>query len=261
MSRVDNTHLLPLTPFRRLAISDLLLLTLIVGLTLGMLASEFEAGFKQRHVNRLAITLELLDWCFSAVLAFALLTLVVATCRGLRWQFSPGHWLIVIMGPVSASILILTAIRPLITVYWTLPRRWQQATEEGLFVVVLTVTITITLWCNRRLTGPWRVAISAVLLQQISLLLWTAMFTAQAFEKLPKSGFLNRHALAIVTHAELLVLVTVMIAAAFDLLHRTRRDWLHWTAVLAVLLGSASRVANWKGSMIRWWGDLLNYLF
>ncbi len=260
MRCVDDIHPISPPPFRRLAISDLLLLTLIVGLTLSSVAWEFKKGFEQPRVYRLAITLELLDYVFSAVLAFGLITIGYARIRGLRWRMSPGHWLILTMGPVAAYVVILINVRPLVTVYWTRPRRWQTAVEEGLFVVVLIATMAVAVVGAWRLNRWWRWVLCAVLLQQLSLVLWTGMYTAQAFQIL-NSPFLRRHVLVGMMHADLLIFASVVIAATVDLLQRERRDWLHWTGVLSVALASASRVINWKGMMIRWWSDLINYLY
>ena len=260
MGRVDEYATRTLPPFRRLAIGDLLLLTLIVGLTLSSVAWEYKKGFEQPRVYRLALTLELLDYVFSAIVAFGLVTVGYARLRGLRWHLSPGHWLIMTVGPVAAYVVILINVRPLVTVYWTSPRRWQTAAEEGLFIVVLMATMAVAVSGAWRLKRWWRWALLAVLLQQLGLMLWMGMYIAQVFKMLD-SPFLRRHVLVGMMHADLLIFASVVFAALVDLLQRERRDWLHWTGVLSVALGSASRVINWKGTMIRWWSDLWNYLF
>lgn len=247
-----------LPPFRRLAISDLLLLTLTVAVAFGALGHDYRVAFKQFGSNGVALVLVLLDYFSSAVLIFTLLTLGYARLCGRTWQITPGHWLALTTGPVAACGVILTAIRPLVTADSLVPDAWRRACEGSVFIAVLLGTMLLGLLAWRSLANRWRFVFAAVLLLQVSLVTWFAVDTLFALDMLIISRI---HILSGLIHSELLVLLGILIAAGTDIFLGLRRDWLHYTACLAVGVGSAARAINMNSVLIRWWQDFLNYLF
>src|SRR5262245_23754446 len=109
MSGDDQTRQFP-----RLAISDLLVLTLSVGLALACVAPSIrDLISSSENAPWAAITSVVIDYIGIGIGLFGLIVLARERIRGHSLPWSPGHWVLVATAPLGVMSLVINAVQPL----------------------------------------------------------------------------------------------------------------------------------------------------
>lgn len=244
MSGDDQQRQLP-----RLAISDLLLLTLIVGLVLACL-SPATRGLSQQPGLTLGIAMAAVDYIAAGALLFGLIVLVRERVRGNNVPSSPGHWLLVAIGPVGVASILGNTIAPLIDGWGSVPFNNAKFLSS---IAIIFVSLCISLTGIRRIEWRWRVGLALVFC-------WLCVLAAIYLAFVIKRSWLSlRHLTAISASIYLVAATVIGIAVVVDASKGLRRDWLHFLAIVAFEMSAGTTVVNLGGFLLKWWRDF--YLF
>jgi hypothetical protein len=248
-----------LPPFPRLAVSDLLILTLAVGFSFACDAPEFHDGFRQYDVTWRVVP-DLIDTFVRGILLFGLIVLARERIRGSTRPLSPGHWILLAIGPFAMWVLLAGVFRPILAANWNYEGRKLFAADETLCALLMGVSIVIVVPALRKLQTRWLVCLSLVLFSITLVAVWCVLEVAFFLGHLPNPIW-RRHVLALGGTTQGMVLISVCIAVAIDAVQRVGpRDWLHLVGVLAVILNAVSCLLHWSHITMRWWRDLYFHL-
>jgi hypothetical protein len=100
----------------------------------------------------------------------------------------------------------------------------------------------------------WRVCLG---LLTTSLLSLSFIHAYRAAEIGGYAGFTYRiHALAIWGSLNIAVCLAACSAVVLDMFYGNRRDWLHFLAIMAIVLDAFSMTQSFGPIIVRWWADL-----
>jgi hypothetical protein len=242
--------------FRRLAISDLLVLTFAVGASLAFVAPTIHEIRKMpedmlRGSHLAAVSVPVVDHLAIGLKLFGLAILTRERLRSRLAGLSPGHWYFVIAGPI-AIYLLLSELLPL-----SIRARWPVMDEMIPAVLYLGAGIVGSRAVLMTQFWRWRVCLG---LLTASLLIVSVIAAYRAAEICGYAGHQYRHHLiAAWGSAAIASCLAAAIAVAADLAYATRRDWLHYFAVVALFLNSTAIWLAWRPIITRFWLDFYSH--
>jgi len=245
--------------FPRLAISDLLILTLSVAFALASIAPIYQEALRRRDVTAWDVAPDLFGHLAIGISLFGLIVLARQRIRRVTFPLAPGHWIFIATGIYSVLALASLLVSPFILAYVTTGQTGMHAGDNMFFVLVIGCSIVLSLPAMRVLGWPWRVCLLMIHGWLIAMALWLALDAARVFGYWPRSPW-RQHLIAISSSFEILAGIAGVFALAIDAMKRVRRDWLHYFGVAATAFGSISVAMTWGRFAIRWWRDLFFHL-
>jgi hypothetical protein len=242
--------------FPRLAISDLIVLMLCVAFAFACVTPSYREGLIQFNLSALSIAPDLCNYFAGGLLLFALIVLVRQRIRRESFPLSPGQWIVLAIGPYSVLLLAAFLYRPFLD---NLPRKWSFAVtvgDNGLFVVVIGLSVIASFSALRRLKFPWNVCLSLIQLSLVVGAVWCTVIVGSSLG-IVRGWLWYRHLMAIDTSLQCLASATALTAVAIDFFKGERRDWLHYLAIVALMLSMIDALANWGKTTAEWWVNLL----
>ncbi|HEY2415577.1 MAG TPA: hypothetical protein VGI40_25265 [Pirellulaceae bacterium] len=247
-------------PFPPLAISDLLILTLCVAFTLAPIAKNYQEALQRGDITAWQAMPDLFDYLAIGTALFGLIVLVRQRIRHEAVPLSPGHWVLVAVGPYSVCALGSLLIRPLILAYVSNGRPGTHATDNLFFVAIIGCSIVLSLPAMRALEWRWRACIGLIYAWLTAMAFWLMLDAANVLGYWPMSSPWRQHLIAISTTFEILAAVAAVVALAVDTAKRVRRDWLHYFGIASIVLGSIEVAFTWGRFSVRFWRDLFLHL-
>src|SRR6476619_3169823 len=124
-----------------LQISDLIVLTLSVAFTMASIAPNYQDALRRQDIRAWDVAPDLLGYLSIGICLFGLIVLARQRWRREVQPLSPGHSVLVVIGPYSVSALVALWIRPLLFGY--APDSWRviQPIDDALFILILGVSI------------------------------------------------------------------------------------------------------------------------
>jgi hypothetical protein len=242
--------------FPRLAISDLIVLTLSVAFAFACVAPGYQEALREGQVTAWQVLPDLIDYLAYGLLLFGLIVLARQRIRGSDDALSPGQVLVLVVAPFSTLALMSIPLRSLLWVHFPENKTWIGASDNGLFILVIGASIALTLPKLRLFERRWRVFLVLVDLWLLVSALWLGLEAVRHFGVLTNTPW-HRHLIVIGVTFQLLASAAGTVALAIDLLHGIRRDWLHNMGTAAFLMMLVGVIHNWGWSTARWWRDLV----
>lgn len=261
----DHTGQRPVAPadermqFPRMAISDLVVLTLSVGFAFACVAPNYQEALSRGDVTALAVAPDLVEYLADGLLLFGLIVLARQRVRGSNCPLSPGQWIIVACGPYAVLGLAGFLFRPFLGAYLPDRRPMVQAGDDAVFVVVLVLSVIATIPALRLVERRWAICLSLICLWLIAGALWCALDGINAVGLL-RRVYWQHHATPLFMSLQMLACTAVVAAVVIDTLQATRYDWLHYIGAATMPLGVVSALANWGWTTARWWRELFLHL-
>jgi len=246
--------------FPPMAISDLVVLTLVVAFAYSCVAPDYQEALSQGQISALQAAPDLIDYLGQGLLLFGLIVLARQRIRGDLRNLSPGQWIIVAIGPYSVLALAGFLFRPLLEAGFPAHRRLVHACDDTAFTLVIGFSILVS-WPAARIPEiRWRICFWLMFLWLLAGALWCAVDAARNFGLISPTTPVLRHLMAIDVSSQILAGAAMVTAVLIDAAKRVRRDWLHFVGVVALLLLVAHALPTWGGRTARWWQDLYFHL-
>jgi hypothetical protein len=246
--------------FPPMAISDLVVLTLVVAFAYACVAPPYQEALSRGQISAIQAAPDLIDYLGKGLLLFGLIVLARQRFRGHLPQLSPGQWIIVAIGPYTVLALAGFLTRPLLDAGF--PRQWRvlHACDDAVFTLVIGLSAFVTIPAVRRLEIRWKIFFWLIYLWLLAGALWCAVNSARGFGLVSPATPLLRHLMAIDVSSQILAGAAMVAAVSIDATKQVRRDWLHYIGVVAMLLIVAHAVPTWGWSTAKWWQDLYYHL-
>jgi hypothetical protein len=246
-------------PFPRLAISDLLVLTLTTAFALAWL--EALGPGDPAQTSPWTGLISLFEATFIGLTFFGFAVLVremFSRGRTLR-SLSPGHWWFLIAG-----LQTLLSLPNYVIVIWA--QTWfgdgliQWRIFDGV-VAALTNAVFAGLWLAAAIyvrDWPWRTVLGLKGLEQFT---WTAFRAQRTLRNMGLAWAPHAmHFFGVMGTVWICLLIAVLVAVALDLRRKERRDWLHYLAVV-VIIGESIEFFRAFGPLAgRWWQAIYLYV-
>jgi len=245
-------------PFPRLAISDLVVLTLSVAFSLACVAPSFHEALQTPDLKWWNVVPDLIDYLASGLALFGLIVMARQRIRGYRCPTSPGHWIFAAVGPYLVLMLAAVIYRPLVRAYWLSEGKQLNAINEALLVAALALGLLWSAWALRELENRWR---SCILLVHGWLLVSATWLTLSAVNSLGyRAGTAwGRELIALIATFSILAGCAGIVAALLDAIRRTPRDWLHYLGVFTLTLNASGTQLSWGRFALKWWRELFSH--
>lgn len=245
--------------FPRLAISDLIVLTLSVAFTMASIAPSYQEALHRQDMTAWDVAPDLLGYLSIGICLFGLIVLARQRWRQDMYPLSPGHWVLVVIGPYSVLALMALWIRPLLWAY--VPGSWSvtQPIDCTIFILALGISIAVSMPAMRALERRWCVCLLLIFLWLIAMILWLALDAAKVLGYRQMSRW-SQHFIAISSTFEILAAAMGAVAMTIDAAKRTRRDWLHYFGVAALVLDGLEVSHTWGKFSVKWWRELFFHL-
>jgi hypothetical protein len=246
--------------FPALQISDLIVLTLSVAFTLASIAPGYQDALRKHEINALDALPDLIGYLAIGICLFGLLVLARQRLRRESHPLSPGHWVLVVIGPYSVLALLALWIRPLIFGY--APESWRviHRIDDVLFILILSISVVPSILAMRVLEWRWRFCFALITPWLLAMALWLALDTANTLGLWPLSSPWRSHLMAIVATFNILAGLSGLLALIVDAAKRLHRDWLHYFGIIALILDSVEVSFTWGNSAVLFWRNLYYYL-
>jgi len=242
-------------PLRRLAISDLLMLIFCVSISLAFIAPWIDEIRKMpdemfRGPKSLAIVIPVLDHLGIGLTFFGLATLTRERWYRRLPSLSPGHWYFLIAGPMVMSALLTELLNRRggpwpVSVYLI-----QGAFDLTAGIVGAWAIYSTPLW-------RWRVCLGLVTASAFFL------STRALYRVTEISGYTGYqyqlHLVALWGTDVIASGAAAVLAVTVDLLRRARRDWLHYFAIVALLLTAMTVGLAFRPILSRFWLDVCSH--
>ena len=253
--------------FPRLSVSHLLLLTLTVGFSLACIAPQIhdtlrmpDEVFRGRKWHSIAGTVA--EYLSTGIKLFGLIVLTRQWLRGPSWPLAPGHWFLLVAGPIALFNMADDLATPLVREHW-FSNHWKafdaanHIIDASLLLASALVGVRAALATTDR---RWRICLGilAVLLFDLTLL--------HAGKAIELSGygrgvsFYTRHIIATWGNLHVSLALAILLAVSLEIATKTRRDWLHYLGLVAMFLDTVSIVLSFGPFLAKWWGDLFSHL-
>ncbi len=235
--------------FPPLQISDLLILTLCVGLSFVLGAPELrnavtESGLAAatwQNVLPLLITHLALGTAFFGLIA-------VTRQRASGYEMQPGHWFFVAIGPYALLTLVTGAWREIFSVFWFSDTTVLfDAISDGVFMTAFFGSFVANMRGLRGQDYRWRA-------YSIFMLGW--LFTGFAWCAVEISfghDYPSEVLLVAWETTTQLASVAACVAIGIDLYRGVRRDWLHYCAIALLILLTVSSAMLGGSPALQWW--------
>jgi hypothetical protein len=246
------------SPFPRLAISDLIVLTLTVGFSFAYVAPEFHTALNSPDVNWWRLTPEIIDYFAIGLALFGLIVLARQRIRGDRLPAAPGHWILRAVGPYWVLMLAAEMYRPIAIAYVFRRREVFNAADNILFALVMTSSIAWSAFGLRQIERRWRLCLVLIQAWLLISAVWLVVRSANGLGWI--GSFWNRHLLAISFSFWIVAGVMGSAAAIVDLIRGIRRDWLHYVGVASLALETTGVLLSWGKFTAKWWREGLEHL-
>jgi hypothetical protein len=241
--------------FPPLTISDLLVLTLTVSVSLAVVAPALHA-FMALPPEELRIPLwlgvvpEVTDYTTIGISLFGLIVLARQWLRRGSFPFQPGHWIFIATCPYFLALLVSGAVHQLLTADWFPSHPGHRSVESAFFAAVLMFSVLLARRALQTDELRWRVCLAL-------LLIWLSIAAAECVqEALNTKGPLSAHLLAGGATVYLIAVASMCVAVALDVLRGVRRDWLHYSAMVMLALYAVSYSLHYGALLARWWGNV-----
>jgi hypothetical protein len=216
--------------FPPLSIGHLLLLVLTCSVPLAILIPHGDQAWKNAselyRISKLAaIFFTVVDVLRIGIKFFGFAVLIRERSRSASPTLSPGHWYFYFAGPVALFYLLSHSVPSWVHIRWPVTENVLHAILHLIAAMVAgRAVIAIPSW-------PWRVCLE---LKTAWLLALSLLFAYRAGTRF--AYLLDARFLAILGSLNLAVCLAALAAVAIDLACHQRRDWLHYFAVIAIVL-------------------------
>jgi len=213
-----------------LSIGHLLLLVLMCSFPLAILIPHGDHAWKNAselyRISKLAaIFFTVVNVLRVGIKFFGFAVLIRERSRSASPALSPGLWYFYIAGPVALFYLLSRSVPSWVHIRWP-------TTENVLHAILYLIAATIAGRAVMAIRSwPWRVCLE---LKTAWLLALSLLFAYRAGTRF--AYLLDARFLAILGSLNLAVCLAALAAVAIDLAYRQRRDWLHYFAVIAIVL-------------------------
>ncbi len=137
--------------FPPLQISDLIILTLSVALTMASIAPGYREALGRNEITVWEVARDLPGYLAIGICLFGLIVFTRQRWRRNAFPLSPGQWILIVIGPYSVIALIALWIRQI--VWGFMPGIWKTfaAIDDAIFVLIIGGSMTVTLPALRTL--------------------------------------------------------------------------------------------------------------
>jgi hypothetical protein len=222
-------------------------------------APSYQEALHQQDTKAWDVGLELPLLLSIGICLFGLIVLARQRWRGAACSLSPGHWVLVVIGPFFVLEMMKLWIVPLLSAYLRSPWRVANAAEAALVVIVLAISIAVSLPALRGCEPRWRVCLLLSFSWLIAMGCMLAHNAAKVLGYWPSSLW-TRHLVAIFSTLEILAAVAGAVAVAIDVTNGARRDWLHYFGIAALVLSAIEATFTWGKISAKWWQELFYHL-
>lgn len=249
----------PRAPFPRLAISDLLVLTLTTAFALAWVGALGPGDPSQSSPWTGLVSLFEATFIGLTFFGFAVLVReMFSRGRTLR-SLAPGHWWFLIAG-----LQTLLGLPNYILVIWSQAWFGQHWVEWRIFEGVTSALSNLVfagLWllaARHAQDRRWRIVLGLKSLEQF---IWTAFRTQRTARNLGLAWSPHAmHFFGLIGSVWICLLIAMLVAVAIDVRHKVRRDWLHYLAVLVIIGESIEFFRAFGPLAARWWQAIYLYV-
>ena len=238
-------------PFPRLAIGDLLLLTLCIGLALALVAPDYHNVLNVPTTTWSIVARDLARALASGTALFGLAALVRLRLRHSRDIDAPGHWLLLATGPSFVATFVRRVIQFIVA--FASNQGWvSNVCNSILAVLVIGLSIALSLRGLRTLEWSWRLCLFFCQMWFALVACWSVQNVAYELgmvRSIPFSGALIATWITVSALAAIIALFSIVL----DACRRNRRDWLYFVGVVSLLLGVIGPLISWGGFTVQWW--------
>src|SRR5262245_58910921 len=252
-------------PFPRLSISHLLVLTLSVAFCLACVAPQIQETLRMpeelfRGRKWYSVGSTVAENLSTGIKVFGLIVLMRQWLRGPAWQLAPGHWLFLATGHVAlfnlASGLMLD-----LEVWFGNHWRTFEVARNAASVGVLLISALVGLRAVRaQHQWRWRICLAVLTVVFLDLAIWHIWRASTLFLSGAGLSIYARHILATWVNLHVCLAAMCLVGMGIDLATRTRRDWLHYVALAAIMLDPISIVLSFGSFVAKWWADLYSHV-
>jgi hypothetical protein len=263
MGRMSNApaKLIPSDrPFPPPQISDLLVLTLTAayGMTwTGAFPVDQPTGGADWRARLEEAAATLVPGLLIGIELFGFAVIVRELTRGRRIQsLAPGHWWFIIAGPQN----LLGGTHYLIAI---LGSTWFE-NQQGLWRMIESLSDAVYYLCfaafwiwatASQSTWSWRTVLSIKVFEQLTWFAFRGYRSLRGFAWAPRIS--SMHFLGLLGTIHIALILSVIIAAVADRTTRTRRDWLHSLAAVAIIAESLQILYQGFGQyFVHWWSEI-----
>jgi hypothetical protein len=247
--------------FPRLSINHLLLLMLTVSFSLACAATDFAEELRRAPAHWKWIAWGILtDAMAAGVKLFGLIVLVRGWLRGQKLAMAPGHWFFLVVGPIAFANLVCLPLR-------LLPLAWEgryfgqiAAVQQGVTAATYLVGVALcTIGVMKTPSRRWKIGLAMLWVLLACITVVNSSWAIRNLSRQPQ--WFSQHLIVMWAHLEFVFAVSFLIAAIIDGTARLRRDWLHYLALVAILLDSFTAVVSFGPTLGRCWASAIGWLF
>jgi hypothetical protein len=253
-------------PFPRLGISDLLVLTLTTAFGMawiGALGKGDPPPDTTQWASKVgAVALDAFNGTLIGVELFGFAVLVREISRRHRplRSLSPGHWWFLITGPQYLLGLFQYVIATWGSSQFVDIARWRTI-EGGVSALIYLLFVMAWLWVAAKMkTGLWRAVFVIKALEQFVWLAFRA-YRALRDAELWTTSIHAMHFFGVMGTLFACLLAALLIAVAYDIRRKVKRDWLHYVGVAVIVAESFNFFEGFGRLVVRWWSALWLHLF